>query len=202
MPFSRFSPRRFTVPRAGLSSDLVIDQASRLLDENGQQGLTLGLLADELGVRIPSLYKHVNGMPAINRGILLAGKRGLAGALGDAAIGKARDDAVVAMATAYRRWALQHPGQYPLTMRAPVVGDEEDEAISAEVLTIIFRVLAGYDLRGDDAIDATRFIRATLHGFVALETGGGFELPVDLERSFERLVESVVTALSTWSRSA
>jgi hypothetical protein len=50
-------------------------------------------------------------------------------------------------------------------------------------------------------VDATRFLRSALHGFVALETGGGSELPVDLERSYLRLVESVVTALSTWSRS-
>jgi hypothetical protein len=50
-------------------------------------------------------------------------------------------------------------------------------------------------------VDATRFFRSALHGFVALETGGGFEMPVDLERSFARLVQSVVTALATWARS-
>jgi len=52
-----------------------------------------------------------------------------------------------------------------------------------------------------DAVDATRFLRASLHGFVALETGGAFEVPVDLERSFVRLVGSVVTTLAAWSRS-
>ena len=47
--------------------------------------------------------------------------------------------------------------------------------------------------------DATRFLRSTLHGFAALETNGGFEMPVDIDRNYGRLVESVVTALASWS---
>jgi AcrR family transcriptional regulator len=189
------------MPRAGLSTDAVIDEAARVLDERGFEGLTLATLAERLGVRIPSLYKHVNGMPAIQRGIMIAAKTGLGNALGQAAIGKSRDDAITAMSIAYRKWALEHPRQYPMTMHAPIGGDEGDQVASTAVLSVIFHVLAGYDLRGDDAVDATRFLRAALHGFVALETSGGFELPVDIERSFQRLVESVVTALETWSRS-
>jgi AcrR family transcriptional regulator len=190
------------MPRAGLSNDAVIHEASRILDELGFDGLTLAALAEKLGVRIPSLYKHVDGMPAIQRGIRIAGKTSFGNALGQAAIGKARDDAITAMSIAYRKWAIEHPGQYPMTMHAPIVGDEEDLVASTAVLSVIFTVLDGYDLRGDDAVDATRFLRAALHGFVALETGGGFELPVDIERSFQRLVESVVTALASWSRSS
>ena len=53
-------------------------------------------------------------------------------------------------------------------------------------------VLVAYDLGGDDAIDAIRALRSMLHGFVSLEAGGGFGLPVDIERSFGRLVGAVV----------
>lgn len=187
--------------RAKLSTDAVIAEAARLIDERGSEGLTLAAIADNLGVRIPSLYKHVDGMPAIQRGIRIVGKTGLANALAQAAIGKSRDDAITAMAIAYRSWALEHRGQYPMIMGAPAEGDEEDLAVSASLIKVIFEVLAGYEIRGDDAIDATRFIRASLHGFVALETTGAFEIPVNLERSFARLVESVVTALATWSKS-
>jgi AcrR family transcriptional regulator len=179
---------------------MVLDEASRILDEKGYEGLTLAAIADNLGVRIPSLYKHVNGMPAIQRGIAIAGKIKLSRALGQSAIGKSGDDAVAAMSIAYRKWARDHPGQYPMTVRAPLQDDEEDAAASNSLLTVVFTVLAGYDLHGDDAVDATRFVRAALHGFVALETGGGFGLPLDLERSFLRLVESVIAALRTWSR--
>lgn len=105
------------------------------------------------------------------------------------------------MSIAYRRWALEHPGQYPFTTHAPTLGDEEDQEVSSAIAEVVFNVLAGYELHGGDAVDATRFLRSALHGFVALETTGAFELPIDLERSFARLVDSVVSALSTWTRS-
>ncbi len=66
-------------------------------------------------------------------------------------------------------------------------------------MQIVIDVLVGYELRDDDAIDATRSLRSALHGFVTLETGGGFGLPVDIDRSFDRLVRGVVTALSSWT---
>jgi AcrR family transcriptional regulator len=177
----------------------VIGEAARILDERGAEGLTLAALAESLGVRVPSLYNHVGGMPAVQRGIMLAAKQALGDALAQAAVGKSRDDAITAMAVAYREWALKHPGQYPTTVRAPLPDDAPDVAATTSFVVVIFTVLDGYDLHDDDAVDATRFLRAALHGFVSLETSGAFEMPRDLERSFQRLVQSVVTALASWA---
>ncbi|PWC06457.1 TetR/AcrR family transcriptional regulator [Mycetocola zhujimingii] len=188
------------MPRAGLDEATVIDRAAQILDDPAADGLNLAVLAESLGVRAPSLYKHVDGMPGLYRGITLRAKTDLARALGQAAIGRSRDDAIRALSLAYRKWAVEHPGQYPLTVRsAPASEDPEDSRVSSVLVEVIYDVLAGYDLRGDDAVDATRFLRSALHGFVDLETRGGFQLPVDRERSFARLIESVVTALATWS---
>ena len=49
-------------------------------------------------------------------------------------------------------------------------------------------VLRGYELDGDDAIHAARIIRSALHGFVALQSAGGFGIPLDLDETFARLV--------------
>ncbi|MDQ0120995.1 AcrR family transcriptional regulator [Pseudarthrobacter defluvii] len=176
----------------------MIGEAARLIDQRGIDGLSLAVLAEQLGVRGPSLYKHVDGVDALRRGVMLAAKRALGDAMAHAAVGRSGADAIKAVCLAYRAWALDHPGQYPLSMRAPAPDDEEDAAVSAQLVGIAYRVLAGYGLEGDDAVDATRFFRSALHGYVALETSGGFALPVDLDRSFQRLVGSVVTAISTW----
>lgn len=187
--------------RAGLTEESVLAEAAQIVDEaGGVEGLTLAALADRLGVRVPSIYKHVNGMPGLLRGIMLSAKRDLAATLGKVAIGKSREDAVTAISIAYRDWALAHPGQYPATVHGPIPGDEEDERVSRDLVTIVFDVLAGYNLLADDAVDATRFFRAVMHGFVSLETGGGYEMPVATDRSFTRTVESIVTALATWPR--
>jgi hypothetical protein len=65
---------------------------------------------------------------------------------------------------------------------------------------VAFDVMAGYGLRDGDAVDAIRALRAALHGFVTLEGGGGFGLPIDIDRSFERLVSGLTTAFATWDR--
>ena len=183
--------------RAGLSEDRVVVEAERIADEVGLSRLTLAALAESLGVRQPSLYKHIDGMDALQRSIAVRAKTELGEVLGRAAVGKAGDDAIGALSTAYRRWALEHPGRYSATVRAPEPGDTDDEAASASVVGVVFDVLAGYDLHGVDAIDATRALRSTLHGFIALESSGGFGLPVDVDRSFERLVDGLIVALKT-----
>ena len=186
------------MPRAGLGTASVTTAGAELADESGLGELTMGLLAERLGVKTPSLYKHVDGLPGLRRGLTLRAKASLGAALAQATIGRSRADAIRSLALAYRRWALEHPMQYPLTVPVAADDDEADRAASTAAVEVIYAVLGGYDLVGDDAVDATRFLRATVHGFVSLESAGSFKLERDLERSYAALVESVVTALETW----
>jgi AcrR family transcriptional regulator len=188
------------VPSAGLTATRVVEEAERIADEVGLPRLTLTLLAERLNVRQPSLYKHIDGMPGLQHSISVRGKTELAEVLARAAVGRARDDAVVAIAHAYRRWALEHPGRYAAAQPAPTPGDVDDESASSAVVGVLVDVLAGYGLSGDDVVDAIRFVRAALHGFVTLEapTAGAFALPVDIDRSFDRLVRAVANALAEW----
>lgn len=181
--------------RAGLTEDRVVTEAERIADEVGLSQLTLAALAGNLGVRQPSLYKHIDGMDALHRSIALRAKRELTDVLGRAAVGRARGDAIRAIADAYRTWAVEHPGRYAATTRAPIPGDAEDEAAANAVVNVVLDVLAGYHLSGDSAIDATRTMRSALHGFVSLETNDGFGLPVSLDGSYAFLVDSLVAAL-------
>jgi hypothetical protein len=103
------------------------------------------------------------------------------------------------MAQTYRDYARSHPGRYAATLRAPDPSDQEAIAESRALLDTVFSVLAGYGLTGPDAIDATRALRAALHGFVELEALGGFGIPQDIDRSFARLVEILDTALRNWN---
>ncbi len=184
--------------RIGLTEDRVVDEAERIADEVGLSRLTLTALAERLGVRQPSLYKHVDGMDGLMRSIAVRAKTELAEVLGRAAVGRARGDAVTALSHAYRGWAVAHPGRYAATVRAPEEGTDDDAAALA-VVRVVTDVLAGYGLHGGDAIDATRGLRSALHGFVSLETGGGFGLPMDIDRSFDRLVRAIVIALDGWA---
>jgi AcrR family transcriptional regulator len=188
------------VPRAGLNEALVVEEAERLVDELGLPCLTMAGLAGRLGVRQPSLYKHVENLDGLRRSLAVRAKRQLADALGHAAVGRAERDAILSVSQVYRAWAHEHPGRYAAAQRAPQPGDAEDEAASAAAVGVVFDILAGYGLDGDDAVDAARALRSALHGFVSLEAAGGFGLPVAIGQSFDRLVGALATALFKWPR--
>lgn len=190
------------MPRAGLSRAVVVAEAARVADEVGLERLTLAAVAGRLGVRLPSLYKHIAGLEALQVHLAAAAGRELAAELSAATVGRSRGDALLAMAHAYRAFALRRPGAYAATLRAPEDGDEEHQAAAMAVLQVVLSVLAGFGLEGEDAIDAVRGLRALLHGFVAIEAAGGFKLPQDLDRSYRRLVQTYADTLSTWARPA
>ena len=170
-----------------------------MADEAGLPQVTLAALASRLGVRQPSLCKHVADIGGLQRGVAIQAKHELAAVLSRAAIGRSRGEAIVSMAHAYRTWALEHPGRYAALQHGPAAGDADDEAASNAIVQIILDVLAGFGLRDDDAVDATRALRSALHGFVSLESGGGFGLPADIDRSYDRLVRGLVGAFSGWT---
>lgn len=175
-------------PRAGLSKALLIDQATELVDREGPQNLSLAALAKHFGVKPPSLYNHVGSLEDLRRELRLRGLEGLAGSLRHAVMGRAGYEALVAIAHAYRNFAKQHPGLYALTLQSTEGDDDAVREAGWAVVEVVLAVLRAYDLAEDEALHATRCLRSALHGFVALETGGGFGLSLNLDESFERLV--------------
>jgi len=181
--------------RRRLDPEQVVDAACALADAEGLEAVTLARVAGELGVRTPSLYNHVDGLDGLRRGIALRGVRGLAAALRDAAVGRADEDAVRAIAHAHRAYARAHPGRYAASVAAPPPGDEEWAAAAAEALAVIVAALRGLELSDEDTVHAVRALRGAVHGFAALEAAGGFGLDADVDDSFERLVDVMVSGL-------
>jgi len=171
------------MPRARLGPDAVVDAAAALADAEGLEAVTLARLAAGLGVRAPSLYVHVDGLPDLRRRLAARGARELGVALQAAAAGRAGGDALAAVAAAYRDYARAHPGTYAAAQRASDLGAE-----GAAVLDTVAAVMRGYGFDGDEAIHAVRIVRAALHGFAALETDEGFGIPLDVDATFARLV--------------
>ena len=103
-------------------------------------------------------------------------------AIQDAAAGRARRDALSAVAAAFRAYAREHPGTYTALQREPASEG------GSRLVDVVLSVLRGYELSGEDAVHAARIVRAALHGFVELEVAGGFRIPLELDETFERLV--------------
>jgi AcrR family transcriptional regulator len=170
------------MPRMGLDAEAVVASAAELADADGLEALTLARLAAKLGIRAPSLYAHVGGLDDLRLRIGARGAAELGAALRDAAAGRARGDALDAVAHAYRAYARAHPGSYQALQFAGQTPE------GAQLVSVVLAVLRGYGLQDDDAVHAARIVRAALHGFAALETSGGFQLALDLDDTYSRLI--------------
>jgi AcrR family transcriptional regulator len=186
------------MPRAGLTTSRVVEEAQNVADELGLENLTLAAVAPRLGVQMPSLYKHVAGIDELRQLMSVRAKNETADVLARSAAGKSGPQALRSMLGAWRAWAKAHPGRYAATIRAPDKDEIEDTDASNAVLDIVYAALADYRLEGDDAVNAVRLLRAHFHGFVSLERVEGFKFPNDIDHSFELLIGGLDQILRDW----
>lgn len=178
-----------------LNSTSIVAVALELLEANGLDAVTGASIAEQLGVTQPALYRHVDGMDDVWRGLGLVGRQRLAAALTDAAVGRSGPDAVAAVAHAWRDFARRNAALYAATDRYPCAGDAELEAAVDDVVAVLAMTLRAYRLDDEAAADAARLMRSFLHGFVHLELGDGHPLPTETDASFERIVDQLGSVL-------
>jgi AcrR family transcriptional regulator len=173
-----------------------------MIDAEDADTLTLAALAQRFGVAQPSLYKHVGGLDDLHGRLAVLATRDLGATMRRAASGRSGREAVAAVAAAYRDYAREHPGSYGYLLRARPDDPAHAEA-AEEVLDVLAAVLAGYGVADDDGVvDAIRFLRSTLHGFVTLEISGGFAMARRAHDSFDALVGAIDHALDAWGQAS
>jgi AcrR family transcriptional regulator len=186
--------------RTRLTKTAVVQAAVELINTEGPNALSLNRLAEELDIRTPSLYNHVDGLPGLQRELAVMNARLLADRMNDAAIGKSGVGLFMDVAQAFRKYVKEYPGLYMSTLRASGNQKVQDENLIREeerALKIGLAVMAALGLQGEDAIHALRGFRSTVHGFATLEVAGGFGMPQDCDKSFRRLVEALLAGLQS-----
>jgi AcrR family transcriptional regulator len=152
----------------------VVVAARRLLEEEGAAALTMRRLADRLGIRAPSLYKHVPDKAALEAAIVATGLEEAAAAF-EAAVDGAPDP-VAALAAAYRRFALTHPHLYRLVNSGPLPREQLPPGLEDRAAAPVLRV-AGTQARA-------RALWAFAHGMVMLELDHRFPPDADLDAAW------------------
>ncbi len=186
------------MPRAGLDKDTVVEAAAAILNTEGVEALTLNRLSQELGVKTPSLYNHIDGLPGLYRELAVWNARMLGERFTQAAIGKSGPAALMAIAQAYRAYIKESPGVYLASLRASGTQQPLDAELSAaeeQSVRVGVAVIASFGLTGEEALHALRGLRSLVHGFATLEIAGGFGLPLSLDESFDRLLQMFLRAL-------
>ena len=175
--------------REVLTTDIVVETATKIANDEGLDAITLTRVAKELNASQPALYRHVDSYDDLIRLLGLRGREELYIRLTDSAVGLSGVDAVRAMGLAWRKTVQDVPGLYAATDRYPCAGDAELEAAVDRIVNSLGQALVSFDLTPDSRVHAARTLRSAFHGFAHLEAGDGHPKEQDLDDSFEHMIE-------------
>ena len=147
----------------------ILHAARELVEQEGLEALTMRALAARVGIRAPSLYKHLPSKRELERNLVLLALDELGATLSAAA---AKNEPLDAVAAAYRRFALERPHLYRLLAERSVAADGFELVAAAPLLKVV------------GSVRRARATWAWLHGMVQLELAGRFEPGADLDAAW------------------
>jgi len=181
--------------RARTSRDAILVAARQVLETGGIEALTMQAVADRVGVRAPSLYKHVADRAALLQAVTDAVMADLVASL---AIPRPDPDPrtdLRRVARRYRQFVRANPAGYGLLFSSPGTAGSVDEAALADLGRPI--VAATARLAGErDALADARTIVSWAHGFVSMELAGAFRLGGDLDAAYAAGIEVILAGIS------
>jgi AcrR family transcriptional regulator len=187
------------IKRRTLNKEAVVRRAVEMINASGRPDmLSLADLAASLDIKTPSLYNHITGLEGLHRELHLYTWQRLGLTLREAVAGHTGRKALLNLAFAYRSFAQANPGLYQLALASAINADDaEMEAAGRDILTTLMMAFSSAGVEGEDAIHAVRGFRSLLHGFVSLERLGGFAMPYEIEKSFQRMVTTYIDGILT-----
>lgn len=173
----------------------LIRTAAEQIQLFGVEHFSLKVLADQLKVKPPSLYKHFESKNALLQAVSEATSDQLFESV-YRALTSASDsrESLVAAAHTYRQFGLKNPVTYLL-----IFSPEESIRPAAaklehavQPLQAAFAALVGQDR----ALIALRGFFALIHGWIVIQVNGQFQRGGDLDATFDQVVESYLAGIT------
>lgn len=184
--------------KRGLNTQVIMNAAAQLAEEKGLENISLLQVADKLGVKSPSLYNYLSGVKELSEGIAKIAFDKLEDTMRNAAVGKSKEDALMAIAVAYRKYAKENPELYKAILRFYAYTDSNLQAAGYSTINVVYKVMEPYNFSREENVHFIRGFRGALHGFVSLEEAGFLQGPeADVDESFEKLVSRLISTLNT-----
>lgn len=161
--------------KKGLTLDMIVETATRLVEEKGYEKFSVRELALRLNVKAASLYNHIDSVEDINRAVGRLAMERLNAALEKATEGKVRDEALEALAYAYARFVEEDGELYRAIIGLPMLesdGGQDLKDMGRQGLRVVRSTVHQYAIPEEDAVHFSRCLRSALHGFAVLESAG------------------------------
>jgi AcrR family transcriptional regulator len=194
-------------------SERFIFAGLRVLHERGAAELTLRRVAQQAGSSTMGIYSCFGGRAGMLEAIYRRGFELLKDAISAPAANADPCQAIIAIATAYRRFALGNPALYALMFERPLPGFDPSPQLRSWALDLTFTPLAGEVARaqeggllaGDDPVRPSYLLWTTVHGITSIELTHAVRSPlpgwfIDSPEAGEQILLEAVRAVLTGLR--
>ncbi|MEI7744538.1 MAG: WHG domain-containing protein [Chloroflexota bacterium] len=181
---------------ARTSRDAIVAAAREILESDGLDAVSMASVAARVGVRGPSLYKHVRDRSGLIDAIAVQAAAELEAAMAaaDPGDGTPAEARLASLATAFRAFARRSPRATAMLFTDLGPGSAaalEAAARAAGPVVAVAAALAG----PADALAAARVLTAFTFGFTTMELAGGFRMGGDPEAAFRLGIETLARGM-------
>lgn len=183
------------MPKTKIDKSLVIERAIHMINITGIENLSLKTLAEDLGVKPPSLYNHVSGIDDLKEQIMLHGWKELDDRIVEAVIGLTGYDAVRAICRAFHEYAAENQGVFSAMLWYNQFKDAQNMEATSKMFSVFFKITESVNISRENCFHLVRMFRSFLEGFSLLENNHAFGNDLSVDDSFELALDVLVEGM-------
>ncbi len=181
----------------GIDLNTVITAAAQIADHDGLENVSMKTLAQELGIRSPSLYNHINSLEELRRRLMLFGWRELEQRLLRSAEGASGWEAFRVMCRCFYSYAVERPGVFNAMLWYNKYVSSDTMTATAEFFDYFYSFTESAGISRENSEHILRTLRGFLEGFALLVNNGAFGHSASIDESFELSLDILITGIKS-----
>ena len=183
--------------RNGLDTNMIISRAAQLVNEVGLENITLKMLADDLGIKSPSLYNHIGGLEDLKMQLMIYGWKEMEQRIIQSVIGISGYDAIRAGCYAFYEYATENPGIFNAMLWYNKFLNMDTMEATSGLFSVLFKVTSSFNISEENCNHIIRTLRGFLEGFSLLVNNKAFGNPISITESFVLSMNVLIEGIKT-----
>ena len=180
-----------------INDELIVETSAGIANKIGLNNLSLKIIAEELNIKSPSLYNHINSLEEIKQRLMVYGWKQMEEKMLDSAIGVSGYEALKNMCYAFYDYAINNKGVFTAMLWYNKYESVDKEKATTKLFNMIFKVMKPLDISDDNINHIIRTLRSFLEGFSLLVNNNSFGNPVSIKESFDLSLEIIMNGIKS-----
>lgn len=185
-----------------LTKNDVVLAALYCLETEGEKSLGINRVARELNIKPPSIYNHISNNEELRICVAIEGWKKLYNYLISSNLPcEKKEDSIKVLLNSFRKFAHENKDLYLVISNTSIDQTRLDFLeVSKKFFDLFDKILSQFNISKKDQIHVLRLLRSTSHGFIMLELQSQFELPTNINESYDFIIKSTLSFLENKKR--